>query len=110
MLAGLVFVGPSFAQNTPTADVLGLHHWPGPHPFSLVMPTKDARTRPTAFGSDAKAADPTGAVTLITRSVESTTGDAPHLEKIHKSTHNFLARARSGTQKSVACRDTNWVV
>ena len=82
----------------------------GSHPFSLVMPMKDASNLQASLVSQGKTADPTGAVKLIKGNVECTSCHDPHVQNIDKIAQNFLVRDSSSAQMCLACHDPNRVV
>lgn len=82
----------------------------GSHPFSLVLPMKDASNLQSSLVSQGKTADPTGAVKLIKGNVECTSCHDPHVQNIDKIAQNFLVRDSSGAQMCLACHDPNRVV
>jgi len=82
----------------------------GSHPFSLVLPMKDASNLQASLVSQGKTADPTGAVKLIKGNVECTSCHDPHVQNIDKIAQNFLVRDSSGAQMCLACHDPNRVV
>ena len=82
----------------------------GSHPFSLVMPMKDASNLQASLVSEGKTADPTGAVKLINGNVECTSCHDPHVQNIDKTAQNFLVRDSSSAQMCLACHDPNRVV
>ena len=81
----------------------------GTHPFSLVLPMKDASNLVSTLVSG-KTADPTGAVKLIKGNVECTSCHDPHVQNIDKIAQNFLVRDSSNAQMCLACHDPNRVV
>lgn len=82
----------------------------GSHPFSLVVPMKDASNLQASLVSQGKTADPTGAVKLINGNVECTSCHDPHVQNIDKIAQNFLVRDSSSAQMCLACHDPNRVV
>src|ERR1700758_4817317 len=52
----------------------------GTHPFSLVLPMKDASNLVSSLVSQGKTADPTGAVTLVNGNIECTSCHNPHVQ------------------------------
>ena len=93
---GTVAVGQSAAYGTipmtgsmNSIDSFGMN-LTGSHPFSLVLPMKDASNLVASLVSQGKTADPTGAVTLIKGNVECTSCHSPHVQGIDKIAQKFL--------------------
>ena len=82
----------------------------GSHPFSLVLPLKDAPNLQASLVSQGKTADPTGAVKLVNGNIECTSCHDPHTQGIDKIAQNFLVRDSSNAQMCLACHDPNRVV
>ena len=82
----------------------------GSHPFSLVLPMKDASNLVASLVSQGKTADPTGAVTLVNGNIECTSCHSPHVQAIDRIAQNFLVRDSSNAQMCLACHDPNRVV
>ena len=82
----------------------------GSHPFSLVLPMKDASNLVASLVSQGKTADPTGAVSLINGNIECTSCHSPHIQNIDKIAQQFLVRDSSSGQMCLACHDPNRVV
>jgi hypothetical protein len=82
----------------------------GSHPFSLVLPIKDASNLVASLASQGKTADPTGAVKLVNGNIECTTCHSPHIQAIDRIAQNFLIRDSSNGQMCLACHDPNRVV
>jgi len=82
----------------------------GTHPFSLVMPLKDAADLAASLASKGKTQDPTGAVKLINGNIECTSCHDPHVQDIDKVAGDFLVRDSSSAQMCLACHDPNRVV
>lgn len=82
----------------------------GSHPFSLVVPLKDAPNLVSTLAPSGKTADPTGAVKLINGNIECTSCHDPHVQNIDKIAQNFLVRDSSSAQMCLACHDPNRVV
>lgn len=82
----------------------------GSHPFSLVLPLKDAPDLQASLVAQGKTADPTGAVKLINGNIECTSCHSPHVQGIDKVAQNFLVRDSSNAQMCLACHDPNRVV
>jgi predicted CXXCH cytochrome family protein len=81
----------------------------GSHPFSLVLPLKDASNLVSTLATQGKTADPTGAVKLINGNIECTSCHDPHIQSIDKIAQNFLVRDSSNAQMCLACHDPNRV-
>ena len=82
----------------------------GSHPFSLVLPLKDASNLVASLATQSKTADPTGAVKLVKGNIECTSCHDPHVQNIDKIAQNFLVRDSSNAQMCLACHDPNRVV
>lgn len=82
----------------------------GSHPFSLVLPLKDAANLQASLVSQGKTADPSGAVKLVNGNIECTSCHDPHIQAIDKIAQNFLVRDSSNAQMCLACHDPNRVV
>ena len=82
----------------------------GSHPFSLVLPMKDAPNLVATLVSQCKTADPTGAVKLINCNIECTSCHSPHVQGIDQIAQMFLVRDSSNAQMCSACHDPNRVV
>ena len=82
----------------------------GSHPFSLVLPMKDAPNLVASLVSKGITADPTGAVKLIKGNIECTSCHSPHVQKIDLIAQNFLVRDSSSGQMCLACHDPKRVV
>ncbi len=113
---GTVAVGQSAAYGTlpvtgsmSSVDSFGTS-LSGTHPFSLVLPMKDASNLVASLVSQGKTADPTGAVALIKGNIECTSCHNPHAQGIDKIAQNFLVRDSSNGQMCLACHDPNRVI
>jgi predicted CXXCH cytochrome family protein len=113
---GTVAVGQTAAYGTlpvtgsmSSGDSFGMN-LSGTHPFSLVLPMKDASNLVSSLVSQGKTADPTGAVSLINGNIECTSCHSPHVQGIDRVAQNFLVRDSSGGQMCLACHDPNRVV
>jgi predicted CXXCH cytochrome family protein len=113
---GTVAVGQSAAYGTipmtgalNSIDSFGMN-LSGSHPFSLVLPMKDASNLVASLVSQGKTADPTGAVALIKGNVECTSCHSPHVQGIDKIAQKFLVRDSSRGQLCLACHDPNRVM
>lgn len=82
----------------------------GSHPFSLVLPLKDASNLVASLATQGKTADPTGAVKLINGNIECTSCHDAHVQNIDKIAQNFLVRDSSNAQMCLSCHDPNRVV
>jgi predicted CXXCH cytochrome family protein len=82
----------------------------GSHPFSLVLPLKDAPNLAASLVSKGTTADPTGTVKLVNGNIECTSCHNPHVQGIDRIAQNFLVRDSSNAQMCLACHDPNRVV
>lgn len=82
----------------------------GSHPFSLVLPMKDAPNLAASLVTQGKTADLSGAVKLINGNIECTSCHDPHVQGIDRVAQNFLVRDSSNGQMCLACHDPNRVV
>jgi predicted CXXCH cytochrome family protein len=82
----------------------------GSHPFSLVIPLKDASNLVTSLAAQGATADTTGAVKLIKGNIECTSCHDPHNQSIDRIAQNFLVRDSSHAQLCLACHDPNRIV
>jgi predicted CXXCH cytochrome family protein len=73
------------------------------HPFSLVLPLKDAPDLVPSLYNSGVTADPTGAVKLVNGNIECTTCHNAHVEATDLVAHNFLVRDSSSGQLCLAC-------
>jgi predicted CXXCH cytochrome family protein len=89
-------------------DVLGTN-LSSSHPFSLVLPLKDAPNLVASLATQQITADPTGAVKLINGNVECTSCHNPHAQATDKIAQKFLVRDSSNGQMCLACHDPNRV-
>ena len=113
---GTVAVGQSEAYGTlpvtgqmNSMDSFG-SNLSGTHPFSLMLPMKDASNLVASLVSQGKTADPTGAVTLIKGNIECTSCHNPHVQGIDRIAQKFLVRDSSSGQMCLACHDPNRVL
>jgi predicted CXXCH cytochrome family protein len=90
-------------------DVLGTNLM-GSHPFSLVLPIKDAPDLAASLVAQGVTADPKQAVTLVNGNVECTSCHNPHAQAIDPVAQNFLVRDSSNGQMCLACHDPNRIV
>ena len=113
---GTVAIGQSYAYGTIplTGTMSAIDSFgttlAGSHPFSLVLPMKDAPNLVPSLVSKGQTADPTGAVKLINGNIECTSCHDPHVQGIDKVAQNFLVRDSSNGQMCLACHDPNRVV
>jgi len=82
----------------------------GSHPFSLVLPMKDASNLVASLVADGRTGDPTGAVKLVNGNIECTSCHDPHVQGIDKIAQSFLVRDSSGAQMCLACHDPNRII
>ena len=82
----------------------------GSHPFSVVLPIKDAPDLVASLVASGKTADPTGAVKLINGNIECATCHNAHIQAVDKVSLNFLAREGSNGQLCLSCHDPNRVM
>jgi predicted CXXCH cytochrome family protein len=87
-------------------DVFGTN-LQGSHPFSLVLPMKDAVDLVSSLVGQGKTADPTGAVKLVLGNIECTSCHDPHVQAKDPISQNFLVRDSSNGQLCLACHDPN---
>lgn len=113
---GTVAVGQTVAYgkipvsgSMSSADILGTN-LSGSHPFSLVLPLKDAPDLAASLAAQHATADPAGKVKLIEGNVECTSCHNPHAQSIDPVAHDFLVRDSSNGQMCLACHDPNRVV
>jgi len=112
---GTIAVGQSAAYGKiPTtgqmsaADSFG-NNLVGSHPFSLVVPIKDAPNLVSSL-TQGKTADPTGAVKLVNGNIECTSCHDPHVQNVDRIAQQFLVRDSSSGQMCLACHDPTRVV
>jgi predicted CXXCH cytochrome family protein len=79
----------------------------GSHPFSFVLPMKDAPDLVATLVSQGKTGDPTGAVQLVNGNIECTSCHNPHVQAVDQVSLNFLVRDSSNGQMCLACHDPN---
>ena len=113
---GTVAVGQSAAYGTlpmtgsmNSIDSFGTNLG-GTHPFSLVLPMKDASNLVASLVSQGKTSDPTGAVKLIKGNIECTSCHDPHVQGTDKVAQDFLVRDSSSGQMCLACHDPSRIV
>ncbi|HXY50610.1 MAG TPA: cytochrome c3 family protein [Terriglobales bacterium] len=82
----------------------------GSHPFSLVLPIKDASSLSASLTQQGKTADPAGAVKLVNGNIECTSCHDPHVQNIDRVAQQFLVRDSSAGQMCLACHDPNRVM
>ncbi|HXW13474.1 MAG TPA: hypothetical protein VEN79_03105, partial [Terriglobia bacterium] len=86
---------------TPT-DVFGTN-LANSHPFSLILPIKDAPDLVPSLVGQGVTADPLNAVRLINGNVECTSCHNPHVQATDMAVGNFLVRDGSNGQVCLAC-------
>lgn len=89
-------------------DILGTN-LSGSHPFSLVLPIKDAPDLVSTLATQGVTADPQGAVKLINGNIECTSCHDPHVQAKDTVAQDFLVRDSSSGQMCLACHDPNRV-
>jgi predicted CXXCH cytochrome family protein len=110
---GTVAVGQSAAYGKiPTTGQMAAmdsfgNNLVGSHPFSLMLPMKDAPSLVASLAGQGKTADPTGSVKLVNGNIECTTCHDPHVQATDKIAQQFLVRDSSGGQMCLACHDPN---
>ncbi len=82
----------------------------GSHPFSLVLPIKDAPDLAASLVTQGVTADPTQAVKLIAGNIECTSCHNAHVQGIDTVAQKFLVRDSSNGQMCLACHDPNRIV
>jgi predicted CXXCH cytochrome family protein len=92
-----------------TTDVLGTK-LQGDHPFSLVLPLKDAPSLVESLASKGTTADLTGSVKLINGNVECNTCHNPHVQGKDRIAQNFLVLENTYGNLCLACHDPNRTV
>ena len=113
---GTVGVGQSYVYGAipTTGSMNGIDSFgttlTGSHPFSLVLPMKDAANLVASLVSQGKTADPTGAVKLVNGNIECTSCHSAHVQATDKIAQNFLVRDSSNGQMCLACHDPNRVL
>ncbi len=96
----------SGAMNS--SDVFGTN-LQGSHPFSLVIPIKDAPDLVATLAGVGKTADTTNAVKLVNGNIECSTCHNPHVQGVDRVSLNFLVLDSSRGQMCLACHDPNRV-
>lgn len=79
------------------------------HPFSVVLPLKDASNLAASLTQSGKTADLSGAVHLVNGNIECTSCHNAHVQGIDKIAQEFLVRDSSAGQMCLACHDPNRV-
>src|ERR1017187_723008 len=79
----------------------------GTHPFSLVLPMKDASNLVASLVSQGKTGDPTGKVKLVHGNIEWTSCHEPHVQNNDRIAQQFLVKDSSSAQMCLACHDPN---
>jgi len=82
----------------------------GSHPFSLVLPIKDASNLVASLVGQGVTADPTGAVKLVKGNIECTSCHDPHVQGKDRIAQQFLVRDSSAGQMCLACHDPTRVM
>jgi predicted CXXCH cytochrome family protein len=80
------------------------------HPFSVVLPIKDAPSLVENLALNGQTADPTGAIKLIGGNVECTSCHNPHVQAKDLIAQHFLVKDSSNGAMCLACHDPNRVV
>lgn len=80
------------------------------HPFSVVLPIKDAADLVDTLASKGTTADPTGAIKLINGNIECTSCHNPHVQAKDPVAQNFLVKDSSKAAMCLACHDPNRVL
>jgi predicted CXXCH cytochrome family protein len=113
---GTVAVGQTIVSGKVTTtgsmygtDVFGTN-LQSSHPFSVVLPIKDAANLVESLASNGRTADPTGAVKLIGGNIECTSCHNPHVQAKDLVAQYFLAKDSSSGAMCLACHDPNRVV
>jgi len=75
------------------------------HPFSLVLPIKDAVNLQKSLVGSGKTADPLQKIKLINGNVECTSCHDPHVQYTDKVAQQFLVRDSSNGAMCLACHD-----
>jgi predicted CXXCH cytochrome family protein len=90
------------------ADVFGTN-LQGSHPFSLILPIKDAPDLVASLAGSGKTADTTNSVKLINGNIECTSCHNPHVQAVDRVSLNFLVLDNSRGQICLSCHDPNRV-
>ena len=77
------------------------------HPFSLVLPIKDAVNLQASLVASGQTADPLHKVKLINGNIECTSCHDPHVQYTDTVAQQFLVRDSSSGQMCLACHDPN---
>ena len=77
------------------------------HPFSVVLPIKDAPDLVESLASKGQTADPTGAIKLINGNIECTSCHNAHVQAKDLVAQYFLAKDSSQGAMCMACHDPN---
>jgi len=97
--SGSMYTNDVFANNLQSS-----------HPFSVVLPIKDAPNLVETLASKGLTADPTGAIKLIRGNIECTSCHNPHVQSKDLVAQNFLVKDSSSGAMCLACHDPNRVV
>lgn len=113
---GTVAVGQTIVSGKVTTtgsmyatDVFGAN-LQSSHPFSVVLPIKDAANLVETLASKGQTADPTGAVKLISGNIECTSCHNPHVQAKDLVAQYFLVKDSSSGAMCLACHDPNRVM
>ena len=77
------------------------------HPFSLVLPMKDAPDLVESLVGQGTTGDPLHKVKLINGNIECTSCHNPHVQAVDQAAQSFLVRDSSSGQMCLACHDPN---
>ena len=80
------------------------------HPFSLILPLKDAPDLVASLVTQGRTADPLQKVKLINGNIECTSCHDPHVQNNDRIAQGFLVRDSSSGQMCLACHDPNRVI
>ncbi|HYX53480.1 MAG TPA: cytochrome c3 family protein, partial [Candidatus Limnocylindrales bacterium] len=96
----------TFSTSAKMQDVFG-SNMQSTHPFSMLLPLRDAPHLVSTLTTTGQTADVTGAVKLISGNVECTSCHNPHQQSIDRTVPAFLVRDSSGGQLCLSCHDPN---
>lgn len=82
----------------------------GSHPFSMVVPLKDASDLAASIVAQGTTADITGAVKLVKGNIECTSCHNPHVQGVDQVNLNFLVLDGAKGQLCMACHDPNRIM
>jgi predicted CXXCH cytochrome family protein len=80
------------------------------HPFSLILPMKDATDLVASLVAQGITRDPLQKVKLINGNIECTSCHDPHVQANDQAAQSFLVRDSSSGQMCLACHDPNRVI